>query len=367
MKIVTNTIPLMSPLTGVGNYTRNLVTEFATLRPDIRYSYYYGYFTRKLNPSRRKYYYYLKTLFNKVPVISSQIRKLKFLLAGMQISNYDVYFEPNFIPLPIRAKKTVTTIHDFSFNIHPEWLPRDRLDYFSANFFKRINKSDVIVTVSEYIKNEAADILKRDDNRIVTIPNGYNSDIFNITGKNADYPGEPYILFIGSIEPRKNLMNLLKAYSVLPENIRQEFRLMLAGFEGWNNREVMDLIEKLNGRVFYLGYVDDERLASLYKNASCFVYPSFYEGFGLPPLEAMACGCPVIVSNAAGLPETCGDAAYYIDPHNVESIAEGIYTVLTNNAMRDIRVSCGLERIKLFSWEKSAKEHLRVFEEVAGS
>ena len=121
----------MSPLTGVGNYTRNLVTEFIRLRPDFIYTYYYGYFSRRLNPSRGKFFYYLKNLITRVPAISSRMRKLKFLMTGMQIRNYDIYFEPNFIPLPIRAKKTVTTIHDFSFNVHPDWLPKDRQDYFS--------------------------------------------------------------------------------------------------------------------------------------------------------------------------------------------------------------------------------------------
>ncbi len=109
--------------------------------------------------------------------------------------------------------------------------------------------------------------------------------------------------------------------------------------------------------------INDKILYNLYKNAKLFVFPSLYEGFGLPPLEAMACGCPVVVSNVASLPEVCGDAGYYVDPYCVESIAEGIYQVLTDESLRQSLIQKGLERAALFSWEKSAREHLKVFEE----
>ena len=123
----------------------------------------------------------------------------------------------------------------------------------------------------------------------------------------------------------------------------------------------------LKDRVVFLDYVPEKDLPHLYSEAAAFVFPSLYEGFGLPPLEAMACGCPVIVSNAASLPEVCGDAAYYVDPYDVESIAEGIYKVLMNEILRQDLIAKGLERVKLFSWEKAAKEHLKVFEEVLNS
>jgi glycosyltransferase involved in cell wall biosynthesis len=146
---------------------------------------------------------------------------------------------------------------------------------------------------------------------------------------------------------------------LLPEYIRKDFKLLLVGFKGWGNKQIVELLGKLKGTVDYLGYVNSEELAELYREASCFVYPSLYEGFGLPPLEAMACGCPVVVSNVTSLPEVCGDAAYYVDPYDVESIAEGMYKVLTDEAMRRNLIEKGLERAKLFSWEKAAKSTLR--------
>jgi glycosyltransferase involved in cell wall biosynthesis len=178
---------------------------------------------------------------------------------------------------------------------------------------------------------------------------------------------EHFIFFTGSLEPRKNLKNLIQAYSGLDKRIRKDIKLVLAGFKGWQNKEIMALLRKVKSDVFYLGYVSDAALRDLYNLATLFVYPSFYEGFGLPPLEAMACGCPVVVSNAASLPEVCGGAAYYVDPYNIESIAEGIHKVLTDEALRQSLIEKGLERAKLFSWEKSAKKHIEVFDEVLSS
>jgi glycosyltransferase involved in cell wall biosynthesis len=371
MKIVINTIPLFSPLTGIGNYIFNLSTQLRNLRPDYDYFYYYGYYSRKLrlNGEGNNLFYRTKEIVKKIPVASSVTRKLKNSLAHLQLRRYDIYFEPNFIPLDIRARKVVTTVHDFSFYHHPEWHPRDRIEYFSDNFFKRIDKSDVIITISEYVRKEAIEILKGYGGKIISIPLGYDQALFNIQNeiKIEHQLPERFVLFVGSVEPRKNLRRLLEAYMQLPDRVKKDYKLLIAGFKGWKNKDIMELLKRAEGCVEYLGYVSNEMLADLYRSASCFVYPSLYEGFGLPPLEAMACGCPVVVSNVASLPEVCGDAAYYVDPYSVESIAEGMYKVLTDDTLRQNLIKKGLERAKLFSWEKSAREHLKVFEEVLNS
>jgi len=367
MKIVINATPIRSPLTGVGNYTYNLITEFQRLKPDFDYTFYYGYFTEKLKfyPKKGKTFYHIKEFAKKIPLLSSYTRSVIDGLVYCHRKKYDLYFEPNFIPLGIKAKKTVTTVYDFSFFLHPEWHPKARVNYFSKNFFKRIEKSDSIITISKYVEREAQEILKIKGCRIVTVYPGF-SDIYRAIEDEkirARLP-ENYILFVGSIEPRKNLFSLLKAYLLLQEYIRKDFKLLLVGFKGWGNREIGELLDKLKGAVDYLGYVNNEELANLYRGASCFVYPSLYEGFGLPPLEAMACGCPVVTSNVTSLPEVCGDAAYYVDPYDVESIAEGMDKVLTDEAMKRNLIERGLGRVKLFSGKKAAKEHLEVFEEV---
>lgn len=372
MKIVINTIPLLSPLTGVGHYLYNLAIEFQRLRSDVQYTFYYGYFSKKLqaNKGETTSLYRLKEGVKKISLVSTHARELRHTLARMNFKKFDLYFEPNFIPLGIRAKKIVTTVHDFSFYLYSEWHPRERIKYFSRDFFKRIEKTDLIITGSRYIEREASDLLNGKYYRIVTIPYGYNHALFNAHQKAEEERAmspRRYILFVGSIEPRKNLLGLLKAYQLLPEYMKREVQLLVTGYRGWENQEIVELMDQLKGRVHYLGYLNNEALAALYRKASCLVFPSFYEGFGLPPLEAMACGCPVVVSNMASLPEVCGDAAYYIDPCDVASISEGIYKVLTDENLRQTLIKKGLERATLFSWEKSAREHLRVFEEVLNS
>ena len=367
MKIVIDAIPLLSPLTGVGNYTLNLIREFQRLRPDIDYTFYYGYSSKRVKyyPRDNKIFYYTKELAKKIPLLSSHVRSLKNALVFFQRHKYDLYFEPNFIPLKMRAKKTVATVYDFSFHHHPEWHPKGRINYFSKNFFKRIKKADCIITISKYVEREALEVVKIRDCRIITVYPGF-SDIFK-SDEGEEIKSRisgNYILYVGSIEPRKNLANLLKAYVLMPEDIKKNFKLLLVGFKGWQNREILVLLDKLKGAVNYLGYVNNAELAELYRKASCFVYPSFYEGFGLPPLEAMACGCPVVVSNVTSLPEVCGEAAYYVDPNDAESIAGGIEKVLRDEDLRQNMIEKGFERAKLFSWEKAAKEHLKIFEEI---
>ena len=171
------------------------------------------------------------------------------------------------------------------------------------------------------------------------------------------------MLFVGSIEPRKNLKSLIGAYLSLDKGIRKDTKLVLAGFKGWENEEIMQLLKKVKSDVVYLGYLSNIELGKLYNLATLFVYPSLYEGFGLPPLEAMACGCPVVVSDTASLPEVCGDAAQYVDPRDVDSIAEGIDKVLSDEAHRRSLIARGIARSKLFSWDKAAKKHLEVFED----
>jgi alpha-1,3-rhamnosyl/mannosyltransferase len=178
---------------------------------------------------------------------------------------------------------------------------------------------------------------------------------------------ENFILFVGSIEPRKNLKALLPAYQELEGSLRKEYKLMLAGFQGWENDEVMKQIRDLKANSLYIGYVPENELAKIYNLASLAVYPPLYEGIGLSPLEAMACGCPVVVSNVASLPEVCGDAAYYADPLNPNSIGEAIGQVLRDNCLRNALVQKGIERASSFNWKKTAQQHLRVFEEALSS
>jgi glycosyltransferase involved in cell wall biosynthesis len=175
---------------------------------------------------------------------------------------------------------------------------------------------------------------------------------------------ENFILFVGTREPRKNLKRLLDAYMELPERLKKEFKLVLIGPQGWNKTESESALRKMGDHVIVMGYMETPTLGYVYNLATLFVFPSLYEGFGLPPLEAMACGCPVVVSNVSSLPEVCGDAAYYVEPQDPSSIAEGICKVLEDSDTREALISKGIERAGVFSWERTARETLAVFREV---
>ena len=374
MKIAIDTIPLLSPLTGVGYYTYQIAKALQEIDSTHEYTYFYGYYSpRLISPGEHpRSFYCLKEAVRKLPFLGTAARNFKDWGNYLSSRRFDLYFEPNFIPLRIPAKRTVLTVLDFSFARFPEWHSKDKVRYFRKHFWKKISRADQIIVISDFIKSEAVHSFGFSEDQLATIHLGYDRSIFRV------YPSEDllavkkeyrlpehFILFVGSIEPRKNLQNLLRAYMDLEESVRKEFKLVLVGFKGWENEEIVSLIKKLKPDVFYLGYIPEMQLGKIYNLAKLFVYPSLYEGFGLPPLEAMACGCPVVVSNAASLPEVCGDAAFYVEPTDILSITQGIHQCLTDGGLRESLKKKALERAKSFSWQKSAWEHLKIFEETS--
>jgi glycosyltransferase involved in cell wall biosynthesis len=371
-RIVVNTVALLSPLTGIGHYVSQLVRRFALLDAPNDYTYFYGFFTKRLivvdNHIHR-----LKAELSKASWLTKTLRETLFFLPRLRRSEFDLYFEPNFIPLPIKAKKVVTTVHDFSFKRYPDAHPKERIEYLNKNFVHCV-RSNRIITVSAFTKSEAEEFLRVPPEVITPVHLGVDHDVFRPRTRESleqckrelGLP-ERFILFVGTKEPRKNLDRLLRAYLELPEWLKKEFKIVLVGPKGWGEGYSTDVFEKIRDHIVVIDYVDVDTLAYIYSLASLFVFPSLYEGFGLPPLEAMACGCPVVVSNAASLPEVCGEAGFYVDPNDVSSIADGICKVLTDSELRRGLVEKGLERARLFSWEKTAKETLEIFSQVLGA
>ena len=367
LKIIIDSISLLSPLTGIGRYTNEIgkrLTKDKML--DVRF--FYGYPSKTIikstDTSNLKTF---KSLINKSPYLKKIVRKLLFLTSNLIPVTYDLYWQPNFIPnSKIKSKKTVTSVHDFSFLHHKDFHPKERIKYFEKNFFSNIYKSDIIITFSEFTKQEILKNLKFKEEKIKVIYHGIDHNLFKIyTDIKIDFTlPEKFIFSVGSIEPRKNLINLLRAYTSLKDSMKKEYNLVLVGFKGWENQEIMTIIYDNKDYIHYLGYVNDDNLAKLYNLASLFVYPSFYEGFGLPPLEAMACGTPVITSNVSSLPEVGGNAVLYCNPHNIHNIKEKIEQVLSDKALQQEMIEKGLNRAKLFTWEKSTQAHIKVFKEV---
>lgn len=320
-----------------------------------------------MHPSSAEDIISFKSFITKNKFLKKIARKILLLSGRFFAPKFDVYWQPNFIPNEgIKSKKIVTTVHDFSFVLHKEFHPKERIEYFEKYFLKNIVKSDILITGSEFSKQEILERLNFSAEKIKVIYHGINHNLFKIyTDINItfDLP-KNFIFSVGSIEPRKNLLGLLKAYNLLSSEIKKEYKLVLAGFKGWENKEIVDLINQDKKNIFYLGFISDEELAKVYNLSRCFLFPSFYEGFGLPVLEAMACGTPVICSNTSSLPEVGGDAVLYCDAYNVNDIKEKIELLLDDEILQKQMIQKGLNRAKLFSWKKSADEHIKVFEEI---
>ena len=367
-KIVTNSIPLLSSLSGIGRYAFEISNKLGAIS-DRNFIYYYGHYSKKLltQPTQSVLTSKVKSLLVKNSVVKKIARKIIMSVGSLYRPTFELYWEPSFIPLDsIKAKKVITSVHDFSFILYKDFHPKERIEYFEKYFFKNIYRSDMIITGSEYTKREILRRLDFDESKVRVIYHGVRHDVFRPLDDlrlGFELP-KRFILSVGSLEPRKNLIGLLNAYNLLDDTIKDEYKLILVGFKGWENKEIMRLIELNKNNVQYLGYISDEDLAKVYNLASVFVYPSFYEGFGLPPLEAMACGLPVVTSNVSSLPEVGGDAVIYCDPNDIVDIKNKIELVLGDGDMRADMKKKGLEQAAKFTWEKSAVEHLAVFEEL---
>ncbi|MEW6102605.1 MAG: glycosyltransferase family 1 protein [bacterium] len=259
-------------------------------------------------------------------------------------------------------KKQVITIHDVLPLKYPEIYPRMKY-YFRYVLPILLRSSSTIICVSSNTKNDIIEYYKIKDKPIYVVHNGINLQRF-YPRKEKRIIYEKYLFYLGDMRPYKNLEMAIRAFVILG---LKDIKFIIGGrkdskFYPKIEKMVNDL--SLNDRVIFLDYVPSDLLPYLYSEASAFLFPSFYEGFGFPPLEAMACGCPVIVSNAASLPEVCGDAAYYVDPYNPEDIAKGIYKVLTDKDLQNSLRQKGLQRAKMFSWEKTAGEILNVFGDI---
>jgi len=369
--IIVNVTPLLSQLTGVGQYTFEISVNLKKLIDSEKLSFYPDIFPslgKNVPSGKRSCLKHIKNIVSKSVFLRKAARKTLYTAGKISNKHFDTYFEPNFIPsLPYKYNNIVTTVHDFSFHKHPEYHPKERVSYFKNAFWNSIYKSDKIITVSEYIRQEAICEFNIDKETIETIHNGVNHNVFNTENRNITkvfidkFPFKSgYILFTGTMEPRKNIRTLVEAYLSLPDAIQKEYPLVLVGATGWNNKDILKNIK--NDRIHFLGYVTQDVLSALYNHATCFVYIPWYEGFGMPPIEAMACGCPCIVSNAASIPEVCGDAPRYVSPGNVEEIREEIVKIITSTDLRQTMSRQGLQQSQKYSWERSAEEHARVLQ-----
>lgn len=334
-KIIVNSRNLLQEMTGVQRYTLKNIeffpNEFQNLIPDEKYVGFKGHLWEQ-------FVLPLKS-FNKV------------------------LWSPSTTG-PIFKANQIVTLHDMIWYEHPEWFSKSFALYYKIFVPLVLKKSKKIIVISEYTKNQAIKYLKLPSEKFATIYNGVDekfriyskNEINNIRGKYK--LKKPFLLCVGSLKPNKNLNRLFLAWEAVSYSFKKNFDLVVVGGTGNNFNGVG--FEKLPDEVRLLGHIPDKDLPLIYSAAYAFVFPSLYEGFGLPILESMACGTPVITSNVTAMPEVAGNAALFVNPYFVEELKSSIELICSNRKLYNNLVEKGLERVSHFHWKKTSLETWKV-------
>lgn len=372
LRVGLNGTALLSPRTGIGRYVYHLGYEF-----------FHG---DEVSPSFFYASHWEETLRSEpLPNISSaKTRIQRFLPAAYEVTRWimqnrfssglnrlklDLYHEPSYLAYRFPGP-TVVSAHDASWIRFPEAHPLDRIKALERHFPRSLDAASAVLTDCDFIKREMIELFGVPPGKIFSVLLGVSPEFFPRTadqctgvlaGHGLDFGS--YVLSVGTLEPRKNIPALIDSYSMLPADLQQRFPLVLVGMRGWLTSgleaRMKPLVER--GVIKPLGYVADEMMPLIYSGAAAFVFPSLYEGFGLPPLEAMACGAPVISSRSSSLPEVVGDAGVLVDPLNVDALAESLRRVLEDWAFADALAQQGVRRAAGFSWKKTAAETIAVY------
>lgn len=349
---------------GISRYTRHLLEELAKIDHENEY----------LVFQHRKHKKPLVKAenFRRVSLYTPVHNRLEqpLLYLELMLHQLDLLHSTDFIPALYAQIPSVITVHDLGFLRWPHFLTQDNATYYSQ-IDRAVRHAQHIIVPSQSTKNDVIGQLGVPEGKISVIYEAAASlykplpvaSTRREVARDFGIP-ETYILFVSTIEPRKNIGGLLQAFRYLKDKYNvKETGLVLAGKRGWLYEEVFETVESLDlqDSTFFVGRVPDEDLRRLYVGARCHVHPAFYEGFGLPPLEAMACGTPTVVSHTSSLPEVVGDAALVVDPYDWEEIAVAIHRLLTDDDLHAELREKGLQRASIFSWKRAAAETLEVY------
>lgn len=381
LKVIVDITPITAKPSGVGLYVTNLIEHLYSLQESEQFE--LGIFYQpslknwlqrdftfpKLRSSLEQRFFFpypvrvSNWLLNNFPQIFP-------LLLDKPLQNEGVFHGTNFTVYPDRPTLKVMTLYDLTFLRYPQYI-----DSVVAKYSRRVRQclqwTDLIITISESTKQDAIKYLGISSEKIFVTPLASRYDIDYLKQEDiaqlqaqVNYNFEiPYLLFVSTIEPRKNIITLIQAFNYLKEKYQIEHNLILIGKKGWKYQGIFDAIANsaYNKYIYHLDYLSDELVALFYKLATVFVYPSHYEGFGLPVLEAMKLGTPVICSNTSSLPEVVGDAGIQINPDNFLELADAIREVINNSQLQQNLVAKGYQQGSNFSWEKTAQKTLDVY------
>lgn len=360
---------------GIGRYTRGLFRALAALDRENTYRLFVAARgVAVLAPASPNF------RMRRVPLTDQEVsflwQRLRLPVPmELLLGSMDLFHSPDFVLPPTLRARTILTVHDLSFMRVPEYAHPSVREYLMRSVPHSIRRADLVLAVSASTQRDLIELLGVPEERLQVICEGVDDHFRLVEDEDALRAvrrryrlGRPYVLGVGTLEPRKNFAGLVEALARLWERRHLDHELVIVGQRGWLYEPIFERVRslKVEERVRFLGFAADEDLPAIYTLASCLAYPSFYEGFGLPVLEAMACGTPVVASRASSLPEVAGGAALLVDPHNVEELAEAVDRVLHDEALRAEMRAAGRRQAQGFTWERAARELLAAYYSVAG-
>lgn len=351
---------------GVGRYTKALVEHLGPLAGSDELRLFYFDFMRRGTPFAVPGAVETASRWCPGRFVQQAWKKFDWPPFDWFAGRADVYHFPNFIRPPLSRGKSVVTIHDLAFMRLPQTIETRNLAFLSSQIRQTVERADAIIAVSEFTAREIVELLGVPPERIVTIYQGLTENVRRpdsaAIAAMRDQLGlaRPYLLTVGTLEPRKNIPFLVDVFETLGDF---DGELVLAGMTGWKYEPILEWIRKSPRatQIRHLSYVPEPLLPALYAGAELFAFPSLYEGFGFPPLEAMACGTPVVASAAASLPEVLGDAAVCVNDFNEQTWADVIHKTLTDSALRSRLRERGLAQAQKYTWAESARRTWEVY------
>jgi alpha-1,3-rhamnosyl/mannosyltransferase len=393
MRVIVNEQSCLGPKTGVGHYTSELLRGLRHIAPELDLDVFPKGGLRELWKLWTRVRPYLQADMPAATASTGQRPRRRSWRAGawqclrrsyqpllnrlrrrtFHAGRYDLYHEPNYIPVPADCQ-TITTFHDLSVVLHPEWHPPDRVAWFEQHLARALAQSDHLIAGSDHTRREITRHLGVNPARVTRVYYGIRSGLRPLPpdeiAEARHRLGLParYLLYVGTVEPRKNIQRLLEAYCALPAGPRARWPLLLVGKWGWGTQGVAEYYRATarHHGVRHLGYVPERDLAALYNGARVLLYPSLYEGFGLPPLEMMACGGAVIASTAAAVAEVAAPRAQLVDPLDVDGWRAAMQRVVSDDEWWDSLRESAAEHARPFTWERCAAETLGVYRRVCG-
>ncbi|HLO85286.1 MAG TPA: glycosyltransferase family 1 protein [Nostocaceae cyanobacterium] len=384
LTIAVDSTPLTSQPSGIGLYTYNLINALKLLQTTENFQLGTVYQPRLKNWLRGKFITpdFINNLdipVYRLPVpvtISNILSKFPNPILGYcerYLPPLDIVHGTDHVVYPCAKSLKIMTIHDLTFIKHPNFVNSIVKTY--ADRVKRCLKwTDLVITVSESSKKDIVEYLKLPPEKVYVThlasrycPNYLSVSMMEKLAQELKYDfTKPYLLFVGTLEPRKNITNIISAFNWLKQKHKIEHQLVLIGKKGWNYQPILSAIEASpwQKEIHHLDYLPNEIVALFYSKAEVFIYPSHYEGFGLPVLEAMTLGVPVVTANTSSIPEVTGDAAILINPNDYVQLAESILKVISDAHLRQLLINQGKARANLFSWEKTAKETLKAYKSI---